>query len=88
MEKVLFFAFAALAGYLGWCPRGGRPPCPDPIAKTLFGGLISGALAGIAYLFLFLKDGIVECCDLIAVAVLAYLFALFIHTLFFAKAKE
>lgn len=84
MEKVLFFAFAALAGYAAWCPRGGRPPCPDPVSKALF-GLIVGAIAGLAYLLLFLGKRAVECCDLIAVAIIAYLFALFIYTLFFAK---
>jgi len=84
-KMILLFSGAVLAGYLAWCPRGGRPPCPDPIVKTLFGGFITGAIAGAAYLFLFVKDRAVECCDLIAVAVIAYLFALFIYTLFFAK---
>ena len=85
---ILLFTSAVLAGYLAWCPRGGKPPCPDPLIKTLFGGLISGAIAGVAYLLLFIKDRGVECCDLIAVAVISYLFALFIYTLFFAKSKE
>lgn len=84
MEKVIFFAFAALAGYVAFCPRGGKPPCPGPLAKTLF-GLVVGAVAGVAYLLLFIGKRAIECCDLIAVAVIAYLFALFIYTLFLAK---
>ncbi len=81
---ILFFAFAAFAGYAAWCPRGGKPPCPDPVVKALF-GLIVGAIAGLAYLLLFIGKRAIECCDLIAVAIIAYLFALFIYTLFFAK---
>jgi len=81
---ILLFTSAALAGYAAFCPRGGKPPCPDPMFKTL-SGLVVGAIGGLAYLLLFIKGRAIECCDLIAVAVIAYLFALLIYTLFFAK---
>lgn len=84
MVTIMYFSFAALAGYAAFCPRGGKPPCPDPVLKTLF-GLVVGAIAGIAHLFLFIGKRDIECCDLIAVAVIGYLFAHFIYTLFFAK---
>ena len=87
MVEATFFAVAALAGYAAFCPRGGKPPCPGPLAKTLF-GLVVGAVAGLAYLLLFIGKRAIECCDLIAVAVIAYLFALFIYTLFLAKKED
>ena len=50
-----------------------------------FSGLTWGKIAGVAYLLLFIGKRAIECCDLIAVAIIAYLFALFIYTLFLAK---
>ena len=87
MEKAILIVVSGLAGYFAFCPRGGKPPCPGPLAKSLF-GLVVGAIAGIAYLLLFIGKRVIECCDLIAVAVIAYLFALFIYTLFLAKKEE
>lgn len=84
MVEVMYFSFAALAGAVAFCPRGHRPPCPDPLMKSLV-GLVFGAIAGVAYLLLFIGKRAIECCDLIAVAIIAYLFALFIFNLFFAK---
>lgn len=88
METALLFSASVLAAYRGWCPRGGRPPCPEPLMKTLLGGIITGAIAGASYLFMFVGKRALESCDLIAVIIIAYLFATFIQTLFFAKGKS
>ncbi len=85
MKLTFFFVVAVLAAYKGWCPRGQRPPCPDPVGKTLIGGIITGVTAALAYYFLFVGKRALECCDLIAVILIAFLFAVLIQTLFFAK---
>lgn len=85
MKLAFFIVVAVLAAYKGWCPRGHRPPCPDPVGKVLLGGTITGAIAGFAYYFLFIGKRALECYDLIAVILIAFLFAVFIQTLFFAK---
>lgn len=87
MEYVIFYAFAVLAGFKSMCPQGGRPPCPDPVAKALF-GFITGAIAAVAYFFLFIGSRALECCDLIAVSILAYLFSHFIWAFFFTKKER
>ncbi|MFZ2055102.1 MAG: hypothetical protein WAU81_13020 [Candidatus Aminicenantales bacterium] len=84
MDKIIFYAASALAGFLAICPRGKKPPCPDPLAKSLL-GLVMGVIAAIAYYFLFVGTRALECCDIIAVVLIAFLFSHFIWTLFFAK---
>jgi len=84
MEKIMFYVAAALAGVLAICPGGRKPPCPDPVAKSLL-GLVFGVIAAIAYYFLFVGKRALECCDIIAVVLIAFLFSHFIWILFFAK---
>jgi len=88
MEHIVFYAVAAFAGLRALCPPDAglrdRDPCPDPLARVLY-GFITGAIAASAYFFLFVGKRALECCDLIAVAILAYLFSYFIWALFFAK---
>jgi len=84
MDYFVFYGIAVLAAYKALCPDGRRPPCPDPVGLILI-GLIIGAIAAVAYYFLFVAKRALECCDLIAVALLAYLFTHFIWTLFFRK---
>lgn len=88
MHQIIFYGVAALAGFRALCPPDAglrdRDPCPDPLARILF-GFITGAIAAVAYFFLFVGKRALEVCDLIAVAMLAYLFSYFIWALFFAK---
>ena len=82
---------AVFAGFRALCPPwatvADRPPCPDPLGRVLF-GFIAGAIAALAYFFLFVGKRALECCDLIAVSILAYLFSYLIWALFFAKKRE
>jgi hypothetical protein len=84
MKEVIFYGVAALAGFLAICPGGRKPPCPDPIAASLW-GLVMGGLAGVAYYFLFLGKRALESWDLLAVALVAFLLSHFIWIFFFAK---
>jgi len=87
MEIAIFYGVAALAGFAAICPRGRKPPCPDPIAASLW-GLVIGVLAAVAYYFLFLAKRSLESGDLLAVALVAYLLSHFIWIFFFAKREE
>jgi hypothetical protein len=86
-----FYAIAVLAGFRALCPpsQGALEydPCPDPLARVVY-GFIAGAIAAVGYFFLFVGKRALECCDLIAVAILAYLFSYFIWALFFAKKSK
>jgi hypothetical protein len=84
MDKIIFYVAPALAGFLAFCPRGHKPPCPDPLAKVLL-GFVLGVIAAIAYYFLFVGTRALESCDIIAVVLLAYLFSHFIWVFFFGK---
>ena len=84
MEGFVFYSAAALAGVLAICPRGRRPPCPDPVGKSLI-GLLFGVIAAVAYYFLFVGKRALECYDIVAVILYAYLFSHFIWILFFTE---
>jgi len=75
MEAKFFSVIiGALAGLRAICPRGGDD-CPK-LRVVL--GLILGAVAGVCYILLFLGKRALECCDLIALILVAYLFTFFI----------
>jgi hypothetical protein len=91
MPQIIFYGIAIFAGFRALCPptAGFRDhdPCPDPLGKVLF-AIFAGAIAAVAYIFLFMGNRALEWGDLIAVSILAYLFSNFIWTLFFTKRER
>jgi hypothetical protein len=87
----IIYGIAIFAGFRALCPPSAgvrdHDPCPDPLGKVLF-AIFGGAIAAVAYLYFFIGKRTLECCDLIAVAIFAYLFSHFIWTLFFAKKER
>jgi hypothetical protein len=72
---------AGFAGVAAKCPRG-DDDCP--ILRALF-GFVLGLVAVIVYILVFLGGRVLECCDLIAIILVAYLFTYFIDRVFSGK---
>ncbi|MBN1222688.1 MAG: hypothetical protein JXB23_05535 [Candidatus Aminicenantes bacterium] len=72
---------AGFAGGVAKCPREGEN-CPK--LRVLW-GFILGVVAAVVYILVFLGGRVLECCDLIAIILVAYLFTYFIDSLFPGK---